>query len=59
MMQTIVTQFPWLNLSTLALLIFFTFFIVLVVITGLNSQRAIQNEASLVPLNDETEVRRG
>jgi hypothetical protein len=52
MMQTVLKQFPWMNLTSLALLIFFGFFIALLVITGLKSERERHIEAALVPLDD-------
>lgn len=63
MMQTVLKQFPWMNLTSGALLIFFCFFIALLVITSLKSEREHHAQAALIPLDDaphaqETEVRR-
>lgn len=62
MKQEILTKFPWLDLSTAALLIFFGFFVALLILINLKSQKKIYDDASFIPLNDpeilKQEVRR-
>jgi cbb3-type cytochrome oxidase subunit 3 len=50
--QQILTQFPWMGLSSLALVIFFSFFVALLVITNLKPQKKIQERASQLPLEE-------
>jgi hypothetical protein len=52
MMQQIVTRFPMLGLSCVALLIFFTFFVLLIVMVNLKPQMTIQKRAAELPLED-------
>jgi|GEM_PF-4897689 len=52
MMQQILTKFPFLHLSTIALMIFFLFFVALLVIVNTKSQKQIQKRASALPLED-------
>ena len=52
MKQLILTQFPWPWLPTLALVIFFTFFVGVIFISRLKSRQAIFNAASFLPLQD-------
>lgn len=52
MKQEILTQFPWPWLPTLALLIFFSFFVILLFRVNSKNQREIINLAQQLPLND-------
>lgn len=52
MKQQILTQFPWPWLPTIALVIFFTFFVLLIVNVCLKSNRKIFTAAEGLPLND-------
>ena len=52
MKQQILSQFPWMQLSSLALVIFFAFFLALLVITNLKLQKKIHAQASQLPLEE-------
>jgi cbb3-type cytochrome oxidase subunit 3 len=52
MKQLILTQFPWTSLPIVALVIFFTFFVGLIVSVSLRSRRPVLQEASRIPLED-------
>ncbi len=52
MKQLILTQFPWPWLSTLALMIFFVFFIGLIVRVNQKSRAPIFKESEVLPLSD-------
>lgn len=52
MKQEILTQFPWPWLPTLALLIFFVFFVGLMIRVNLKSRNKIFIEAAALPLSD-------
>lgn len=56
MMQSVLTQFPWLSLSSVALLIFFLFFVALLIIVNLKPQKTIFRRASMLPLDEPTLV---
>lgn len=52
MKQEILTQFPWPWLPTLALMIFVTFFIGLLINVSLKSRRPIFDAAETLPLQE-------
>lgn len=52
MKQQILTLFPWTWLPSLALLIFFAFFIGLLIRVNLKSQQSIFSTAATLPLDD-------
>ena len=52
MKQEILTQFPWPWLPTLALLIFFIFFIGLLINVSMKSRRPIFDAAETLPLQE-------
>jgi cbb3-type cytochrome oxidase subunit 3 len=52
MSQEILTRFPWPWLPTLALLIFFIFFVGLIIRVSLRSRCEIFNSAGQLPLQD-------
>ncbi len=52
MKQAILTQFPWPVLPMIALVIFFTFFVLLIVRISMKSQRAVFAEAETLPLQE-------
>lgn len=54
MKQYILTQFPWPWLPAIALVIFFTFFVGVVIFTGLKSRRHLYESAALLPLEEGT-----
>jgi len=52
MKQEILTQFPWPWLPTLALMIFVTFFIGLLINVSMKSRRKFFDAAATLPLQD-------
>ncbi len=52
MKQEILTLFPWPWLTVVALLIFFSFFVGLLIRVGMKSQRSVFAAAELLPLQD-------
>jgi len=54
MKQYILTQFPWPWLPAIALVIFVTFFVGVVILTGLRSRRHLYEAAALLPLEEGT-----
>lgn len=52
MKQMILTQFPWPWLPAIALIIFFTFFVSLLILVSLKSRQPILRAASELPLDD-------
>jgi cbb3-type cytochrome oxidase subunit 3 len=58
MKQLILTQFPWTSLPIIALLIFFTFFVGLIISLTLKSRQFALQKASQIPLEDASLVER-
>lgn len=56
MKQEILTRFPWPWLPTLALMIFFCFFVVLCFRTFSKSRRPVFAAAEKIPMNDGEKV---
>ncbi len=52
MKSEIMRLFPWPWLSTIALMIFFTFFVVMVVLVFAKATRHLIEEGQVLPLND-------
>lgn len=52
MKQEILTLFPWMWLSKLALLIFFFFFVGLIIRVSLKSRKNLYHQLEQMPLND-------
>jgi cbb3-type cytochrome oxidase subunit 3 len=52
MKQLILTQFPWTSLPIIALVIFFTFFVGLIISVSLKSRQPVLQRASRIPLED-------
>lgn len=52
MKQLILTQFPWPVLPMIALLIFFTFFVLLLVRISMRSQKLVFAEAETLPFKE-------
>lgn len=52
MKQEILTQFPWPWLPSLGLLIFFVFFLALLIVVCLDSQKPVFQAAENLPLQD-------
>jgi lipopolysaccharide/colanic/teichoic acid biosynthesis glycosyltransferase len=52
MKQEILTQFPWPVLPMIALVIFFTFFILLMIRVSLKSQQPVFDVAATLPLHE-------
>ncbi len=52
MKQEILIQFPWPWLPTLALMIFFVFFVALIIRVGMKSRQHIFTAAESLPLQD-------
>lgn len=52
MKQQILTLFPWPWLSSLALIIFFTFFVVMVFLVFANATKHLIKEGEVLPLQD-------
>ena len=52
MKQTILTQFPWPVLPMIALVIFFTFFVLLLVRISMRSQQPVFARAEVLPLEE-------
>lgn len=56
MMQQVLTQFPWPWLPSLALVIFFVFFVLLIFRVRAESQKEILNSGASLPLHDGEKV---
>lgn len=54
MKQYILTQFPWPWLPAAALVIFFTFFVGLLIVTSLKSRRLVYESVAKLPLEEGT-----
>lgn len=52
MKQEILIKFPWLSLSSLALVIFFSFFVALLFIINSRSQKKVHEVAERIPMNE-------
>ena len=52
MSQYVLTKFPWPVLPSIALVLFFGFFVILIGIVSARSRRPIYDQASLLPLED-------
>ncbi len=52
MKQAILTQFPWPVLPMIALVIFFTFFVLQLIRVSMKSQRPVFERASELPLEE-------
>jgi len=52
MKQDILTKFPWPWLPTLALVIFFSFFMILIIRVSMKSRQSLLQTASTLPLDD-------
>lgn len=52
MKQEVLSQFPFPWLPTIALLIFFVFFVALLILLSTPSQKSLAAQAGILPLND-------
>lgn len=52
MKQMILTQFPWMWLSSMGLVIFFTFFVILIFRLNTQNQKQLHQFAQELPLQD-------